>query len=185
MDLLKAVNTVLPYLGEHVITRIAGTRHPTVDLIIAAIDRQRLTLLAAGYWFNEVHQTLPVNTNGQIDVPTGTITLYGCDFSVSMEDGKVYDLCKNTRYFTAPLRVKIIRDITFDNLPVQVALYITYLAATELYLADYGVEAVVQELKAFAAVNKMSFGQENLRNRRYNNRTVANRDSSYNRLRWR
>lgn len=68
MKLLDAVNTVLPYLGEHPVTDL-DTAHPTVDLILAAIERQRSSLLAEGWWFNERTLTLPVNTAGRLMHP--------------------------------------------------------------------------------------------------------------------
>ena len=182
MDLLNAVNTVLPYLGEHVITRIEGAQHPTVDLILAAIERQRTTLLVDGWWFNELTLTLPVNTGSQIDVPTEVLTVYGIDCTVSIDGEKFYDLELGTRYFTKPIKVKLIRDIAFDRLPAQCALYLTYLAATEVYLADYGADATLTSLQVLAERNLISLRQENLRNRRYNSRTVALRNSTYHRI---
>lgn len=178
MELLKAVNAVLPHLGEHVITRIEGTKHPTVDLITSAIERQRLTVLSEGLWFNEMKIQLLVNTDGQIDVPAGTIAVYGIDCDVELDGEKFYDLDTGSRYFTRPIWVKLIRDIEFERLPINVALAITYAAGAEVYVQDYGAENSVQELQRMAERNWVLVHQENLRKRRYNTQRRAR--SHYN-----
>ena len=73
MKLLDAVNTVLPYLGEHPVTDI-DTAHPTVDLIVAAINRHREAFLSEGWWFNE--GTVTVELRGSCSgCPSSIITL--------------------------------------------------------------------------------------------------------------
>lgn len=168
MELLQAVNTVLPHLGEHVVTRIEGTRHPTVDLITAAIERQRLTVLSAGLWFNEIIVDLPVNTDGQIDVPYGTVAVYGVDCAVEIDGERFFDLLTGSKYFTNSIKVKLIRDIEFEKLPINVALAITYAAGAEVYLQDYGRENSVEELQRMADRSWVLVHQEDLRKRRYN-----------------
>lgn len=175
MELLKAVNAVLPHLGEHVITRIEGTKHPTVDLITSAIERQRLTVLSEGLWFNEMKIQLLVNTDGQIDVPVDTIAVYGIDCDVEIDGEKFYNLDTGSRYFTRPIWVKLIRDIEFERLPINVALAITYAAGAEVYIQDYGAENSVQELQRMAERNWVLVHQENLRKRRYNTQKRARR----------
>lgn len=168
MELLQAVNTVLPHLGEHVVTRIEGTRHPTVDLITAAIERQRLTVLSAGLWFNEIIVDLPVNTDGQIDVPYGTVAVYGVDCAVEIDGERFFDLLTGSVYFSKSIKVKLIRDIVFEKLPINVALAVTYAAGAEVYLQDYGRENSVEELQRMADRSWVLVHQEDLRKRRYN-----------------
>lgn len=168
MELLQAVNTVLPHLGEHVVTRVEGAKHPTVDLILSAIERQTATLLAEGWWFNEMVLTLPVNTDGQIDAPQDAIAVYGLGCSVELDGTKLFNLSTGTRYFEHPVSVKIVRDVPFNKLPVNVALYATYAAGSEVYLQDYGVEGSVQALQQLADKNYIQITQENLRKRGYN-----------------
>ena len=168
MELLQAVNTVLPHLGEHVVTRIEGTRHPTVDLITAAIERQRLTVLSAGLWFNEIIVDLPVNTDGQIDVPYGTVAVYGVDCAVEIDGERFFDLLTGSVYFSNSIKVKLVRDIVFEKLPINVALAVTYAAGAEVYLQDYGRENSVEELQRMADRSWVLVHQEDLRKRRYN-----------------
>lgn len=168
MELLKAVNTVLPHLGEHVVTRIEGAKHPTVNLIIDAIDRCRLTVLSEGLWFNERTVTIPVNTDGQIDVPTDTIAVYGESCNVELDGERFVNLDTGSNYFDAPIRVRVILDIAFELLPINVALSITYAAAAEVYTQDYGRENSVDELQRLADRSWVLVHQEDLRKRKYN-----------------
>lgn len=176
MELLEAVNTVLPHLGEHVVTRVEGARHPTVDLIVAAIDRHRLRVLSEGKWFNELTVTLPVNTDGQIDVPTDTLAAYGGDCSVAILGDNFKDLRTGSMYFKNPITVKLVVDVDFDELPLNVAQYITYTAGAEVYTQDYGYEKSIPVLQQLASDNKILIHQEELRQRKYNSqkRTRAN-----------
>lgn len=186
MELLKAVNTILPYLGEHVITRIETTRHPTVDLIVSAINRSRQELLAVGWWFNESHIVLPVNTDGMIDTPTGTLAIYGEDCNVSTEGTRLFNLTTNSRYFDAPIKVKIIREVDFEDLPHLAATTVMYSALMEVYVSDFGVDATIQAIQAKYKGNYDMMNQENLRNRNYNslrNIGVHSRNFMYQRRR--
>lgn len=176
MELLEAVNTVLPHLGEHVVTRVDGARHPTVDLIVSAIDRHRLRVLSDGKWFNELTLTLPVNTDGQIDVPTDTLAAYGVDCSIAIFGTKFKDTSTGSLYFDKPIKVKIVVDIEFSKLPINVAQYITYTAGAEVYTQDYGYEKSIPVLQQLASDNMVLVHQEELRQRKYNSqkRTRAN-----------
>lgn len=185
MDMLEAVNTVLPYMGEHVVTRIEGAKHPSVDLIQAAIKRQQVTLLTTGWWFNELHLKLFPNPQGFIDVPENTLEAYGKNISVTLDGERFFNLDEGSRYFTKPLEVKIVRNVPFEKLPETAALYVTYKAAIEVYTADLGAEDVLQVLNNYANDNLVSFKELNLRQRKYNSKRTARQFSSYNRLRHR
>ena len=75
LKLLEAVNNILPYLGENPVTNI-DARHPTVALILDNIKQQKLNLLGEGWWFNELRTTLYPSSEGEIYVPSNTISFY-------------------------------------------------------------------------------------------------------------
>lgn len=169
MKLLDAVNTVLPFLNEHTITSVEDTQHPTVGLIVAAIERHTRAMLLEGYWFNELEQTLLVNTDGRINAPESAMAIYGLDCNVSLRDEFLFDLDTGSYYFTKPIKVRIIESQLFQELPEQAALTITYSAGVEVYTADFGVESAVGMLQQLAEYNRQQLRQEELRNRKYNN----------------
>ena len=168
MRLLEAVNTVLPYLGEHTITHIEGNKHPSVDLILAAMERHKTTLLSNGWWFNEGTMTIPVNTDGMIDVPVNTLQVEGIDCYICLDGERFFNLENNSRYFDKPITIKMFRDLPFERLPEVAALVIIYRAAIEVYSGDFGADNVLQTLQMFAETNRQQLMQENLRNRKYN-----------------
>lgn len=173
MELLKAVNTVLPFLGEHPITRIEGARHPTVDLILASIERQQLSLLTEGWWFNKLRTTLPLNTDGMIDTPSDAISIYGEDCSVELDGEKLFNLDTGSRYFDGPIKVEYIFNKPFNRLPNYAALVITYSAAAEIYLTDYGRENTVPEIQSQIRDNMYKLEQEHLRKSKYNSQKTG------------
>lgn len=185
MDMLEAVNTVLPYMGEHVVTRIEGAKHPSVDLIQAAIKRQKQTLLTTGWWFNELNLKIAPNIEGFIDVPENTLEAYGENINVSLDGERFFNLDDGSRYFTKTLTVKIMLDTPFERLPVVAALYVTYKAAIEVYTADLGGDDVLQILNNYAVENMTTLRETNLRQRKLNSKRTARQFSSYNRLRYR
>lgn len=168
MEILEAVNTVLPQLGEHIVTRVEGSRHPTVDLIVASIDRNRRALLARGWWFNEAKRTLTPNPDGTIAIPVGCISIYGQDCNVEVDGVNLFNLDADSRYFDAPIKVKVFYDKEFERLPYTVAMYITYLTATEVYTQDYGLDNTTQYLANVAQQHYDMMSQENMRKRKYN-----------------
>ncbi len=176
MQLLDAVNTVLPYLGEHTITYIEGNKHPSVDLILDAINRHKDTLLSNGWWFNEMTITLPVNTDNMIDVPVDTISAQGLDCYIALDGERFLNLDKGSRFFDNPITVKIFRDVPFDRLPATAALLVVYNAAIEVYTGDFGADNTLSTLSRLAEQNRVLLNQENLRNRKYNSRTRTMRN---------
>lgn len=168
MELLEAVNTVLPILGEHIVTRVEGARHPTVDLITSAIERKRKAVLSEGWWFNTANRTLAPDTQGYIAAPASIIAIYGVDCPLEVGGSRLFNLETDSRMFEQPVTVKLIKDIEFDKLPYSCAIYITYLAAYEVYLQDYGLDNTAQALKMEANGYYQTFSQENMRKRKYN-----------------
>lgn len=183
MELLKAVNTVLPYMGEHTVTRIEGAKHPTVDLAIAAINRQKEILLSEKWWFNRITSTLPLNTDGRIDVPKDVLNVYGVDCSVTMDGEKFFNLENGSRFFDQPITVELTRDVPFERLPTYAAYHVLYLACAEVYLADFGRENTVPELQIMAANQLIKLKEEHLRQMKFNARKQTK--NSLWRVKWR
>ena len=173
MDLLKAVNTVLPYMGEHPVARIEGAKHPTVELALASINRNKEMLLSEKWWFNRIKLTLPVNTDGQIDVPTKTLNVYGIDCSVVMDGDKFFNLATGSRYFDAPIQVELALDWEFQRLPTYAAYHVMYLTCVEVYLADFGRENTIPELQAMAEKQLVLLKEQHLREMKFNATTKS------------
>ena len=71
----NAVNTILPYLGEHVVTSL-DSRSPTVALILAGLEQHSTSMFAEGYWFNTQETTVQPNSDGIIYTPENMLAFY-------------------------------------------------------------------------------------------------------------
>lgn len=185
MTELEAVNTVLPYLGDHTVSRVEGSRHPTVGLIIAAMDRQRKALLNEKWWFNKrIHNFAP-NTNGKINVPEGTLAVYGKSANVEIEGEWFYCIETGSFQFPNGLVAEIVRDEPFKELPHCVAMYVTYKAALEVAVADMGVEDQTRILINLMDENYKQMFREHTRKSGFNSKNVARKGARIYSTMWR
>lgn len=170
MKILDAINNTLPHLGEAPVTSV-DARHPTVALILQAIQQARQALLSEGWWFNEEYRTLYVDPDGKLATPVGTLALYS-ETSVMLEPRgeEIYNLTDGTSVFTpnAAYPVRLVVDLAFEQLPHYAALYVQYVAASTVYSQDFGIEKVVSALDQSAAMAYNMLEQEELRKRKYN-----------------
>lgn len=173
MELLEAVNYVMPYLGEMTVTS-TDSRHPTVNLILKAIQHHQRLILSQGWWFNERHVTLYPSSDNKMAAPDKILALYSLDRDNEYEvrNGQIFDLTNGTYTITKPVDFRIIDDLDFNELPLYAALYIQEQAGREVYVQDFGVESTIREFadKAKTALDMLT--QENLRKRKFN--TVKN-----------
>ena len=168
MELLKAVNMILPYFGENTITKI-DYKHPTVVLIMDVLEDMQKTLLSKGWWFNTSYVKLYPSSEGELDAPDNALSIVNMSTSdvLSIRDQRVFNVTNRTYKFTEPVEVRIIDNMKFEELPENVALWIMYRTAFEAYVRDYGYEEVLQiiQMKENEAYQKVN--AEHLRNMKY------------------
>lgn len=169
MELLEAVNTVMPYLGEHVVTDVDTTKHPTVDLILMGLERNRKALLSEGWWFNDVIKVpLQPDTSGHVPAPRDSLSVYGYEKEVVVDGQFLFNLTDNTTVFDSSVNVRYTKDIEFQDLPYYAACTVLYKTAMEVYTADLGIDANFQLIQTLYEENRRKLVQDNLRNRGYN-----------------
>lgn len=168
VELLTAVNNILPFMEENTVTSIE-TRHPTVALILSKIEAARLLVLSKGYWFNQETCTYNSNLEGKVEVGTNTLAVYPEDkSSVYTVRGKyIYDLSNSSFDVPVPFKADIVVDLTFDELPHFAALCVQWRAAVEAYSQDFQSDAVVQLLHAREQEAFGMLQREHLRNKQY------------------
>ena len=157
MDLLEAVNNILPYFGEAPVTRI-DNKHPTVTLITNTIDSVRKTLLAEGWWFNTQVVTLYPSSEKDMPAPANAMSIDGMDGGVyEIRNRAIFNVKTGSFLFDEKITVKVCEDIKFEDLPRTVAHWIQCRAATRAYAMDFGIEDVIPEMqmRETEAYNKM------------------------------
>ena len=167
MTELEAVNLILPYLGEHTVTRVEGSSHGSVGVITAALERKRKSLLQRKWWFNTFQRTISVNTDGRIQVPEDTLTVYGKGCDVGIKGEYFYDLHTGSLEFTSPIRVELIMDFKFNDLPSVASEFIAYDTAIEVTVADMGMEDQIQVLMDYRNRATKFLEREHLRNKQF------------------
>ena len=114
MKKLNAVNTILPYLGEHVVTSL-DSRSPTVALILAGLEQHSTSMFAEGYWFNTQETTVQPNSAGIIYTPANMLAFYSLGRSVEPRGDRLWDIDNSTWYFTEDVRCRIIDKLDFES----------------------------------------------------------------------
>lgn len=168
MELLSAVNAILPFMTENTVTSLS-VRHPTVALILNRIEANRLLLLTDGYWFNEETRTFYPSPENQIAVPIDLLSMYPLDarLNYEMRGGFFYDLEKGTGTIPEKFIAKAIVDLPFNQLPSFAALAIQWRAAVEVYSGDFTVDTTTQLLKSNETEARGLLDREHLRKKRY------------------
>src|SRR5690554_489918 len=72
MQILQAVNWILPKLGEHPVTNL-NPKHPTLAIILPSLERLTDNVLRRGWWFNVYRTTIYPDSEGYAFVPQPTL----------------------------------------------------------------------------------------------------------------
>lgn len=167
MDLLKAVNSILPKLGEHPVTSVEA-KSPTLAVVLPQLEETRAALLLTGWWYNEWETTLYPDQAGGIAVPDGMLSFVpDCRTRIIQRGPAFYNADNRSFKFDAPVTGKIIMDVPFEELPESAAQYVLYSALVVIYATDIGFENVVQIWSARAADSLATMEAEHLKQRKY------------------
>lgn len=166
MDLLSAVNGVLPVLGEHPVTSTTQ-KHPTLAILLPIIDRKIDEECARGWWFNVAHLKLFPDSEKKIAVPIDTLAfLPDCEGPV-VRGNQLFNMETQSYDFDAPVEGELTSRREFNELPESMAQYIFYSSLVQAYLTDIGLENVVSEWKELMDTAEANATKEHLRNKRY------------------
>jgi hypothetical protein len=166
MDLLRAVNSILPKLGEHAVTNLS-LKHPTLAIILPVIETTLDSVLLRGWWFNEFAYKVFLEPEGEAPVPVDTLEFLPDEEGPVVRGGRFFNTLDNSFVFDAPFEGRLKVRVPFEEVPESIAYLVLYTALVEVYVTDIGLEAVVQEWQNKADVADAQACSEHLRNRRY------------------
>lgn len=170
MELLDAVNLVMPKLGERPVTSLER-KHPTLAVLLPVLENTRKTMLSRGWWFNEYEYTAYPNAQGIIDIGVDCLSFLPHTTGEAVVRGqRLYSPSNVSFVFAAPVKGKIISDVPFEELPENAAQYVLYKSTVEAYSTDLGV---TQELQVWQGLAVQAWGAllaEHLRQRRHSTR---------------
>lgn len=174
MRLIDAVNVTLEALGESRAVDL-NSSNPSVGLAKAAIERTRRGVLSTGHWFNVIEREVVPAQTGRISIPWKQLAIYGIDGKkYSEREGILYDLVEQTNRFEQPVKLRVVLDFDFEDLPEHAALWIAYESAAQVYSNDLGADATYQILTQQAREYEALTLREHLRNQRYSTARTRN-----------
>lgn len=131
---LKAINSMLSVIGEAPVNQAENTGN--VDAVMAKqiLDEVSLDVQTRGWHFNtDRNFPLAPNTSGEITLSPDILAVdtVGADagLDVVQRGARLYDAGNHTYFFSQPLKVDIIRLLSFNDLPPAAQNYITIRAA--------------------------------------------------------
>ena len=165
---LEAINLTLEALGESRVMDV-NTSNPSAGLARSALARNRRGLLSTGYWFNVVEREITPTADGFIKVPWNQLAVYdACSGSkYGVRDGNLYDLVEQNEYFDSSVKIKVVLDLDFEDLPEHAAMWIANYTTAQVYLNDLGSDGNYANYAAEAERYKSLVLREHLRNQKY------------------
>ena len=118
---LDVVNQCLASMGETPLNTVDAD-HPFVAAALLKMKTCLTQELAKGWWFNTDYLTLTPDPNTKfIYVPTDAIDVKPMDDGNSwvVRGRRLYDRSTSTYEFAKPVAVELIREVPFDDLPMQ------------------------------------------------------------------
>lgn len=163
---LNIINEMLAATGTTPVSA-SDTRHPSYVKASNKLAVVSAAVQNLGYWFNTTYPTLALGENGEITVPSGTLSVDATDrkINVSKRGTRLYNLSTRNFVFTKAVEVKLIQELDFVDMPDTVKQYMRDKARFEFYLDEDGTEPKLSNYRS--AVN-LSWGmlyREHLRNR--------------------
>ena len=166
MQLLTAVNTILPKLGEHPVTKL-DAKHPTLAIILPEVDLQLRTLLIKGWWFNQSEVTLYPDSEKKVAIGTDVMDFVPQDATVALRGKSLYDTSTNDYKFSASVKGLATYYVPFDDLPEAAALSVLYTSLVQIYATDIGLEQVLQLWETKRQEANQLLLAAHLRNKKY------------------
>lgn len=167
MQLLDAVNYVLPKLGEHQVTSL-DARSPTLRILLQLFQYHRQVILRRGWWFNEGVHTMQLNQYSEIEIGEDILSVsstYGN--TVARRGNKLFNIDTQTYKFSAPVQVRTLTDLDWDLLPSAVQDWVKHAVLLDQLVTDQGVTQELQVWEEARATAERQTLAEHLRARKY------------------
>lgn len=171
LQLLEAINLILPKLGEHRVTRV-DIKHPTIAIIVPEIENTLKALLLKGWWFNEFKYTGIPDSEGYITLGSDAITftpLVSEPFA-TLRNGKLYNPENLDYTWDAPVTGIVKQLIPFDEIPESAQQFVLYSACVDAFATDIGASQELSIWSGHATTAYSDLLAEHIRQRKYSTR---------------
>lgn len=172
MQLLDAVNLVLPKLGERAVTSTTQ-QHPTLAILLPIMDQVRRTALTRGWWFNEFETTIYPDLNSELLLPSTTLSFVPHEYKAAIQRGfKLFNPETLNFVFTKEVQGTLVFDVPFEELPQSCADYVVYASVVEAYSTDIGVSNDLATWQTLSGRAWSDLLAEHLRNQKYSTKST-------------
>lgn len=170
MDLLTAVNRILPKLGEHPVTSLTS-KSPTLAIVLSMFKDKIKESIMQGWWFNTYRTTLPIGPEGEITLSPDTLSFVADAYECSIRKRQLHNSADNTFVWAAPVEGTAIMYVDFDDLPESIASLVYYTVLVEAVITDIGLTEEVRAWQAEIGAAGRRALSEHLKNKRYSTQT--------------
>lgn len=131
---LEAVNECLENIGQSPVSTIAGDLGVDTQMALNFVRKVNRELQSMGwYWNTEKNYTLSPNGDGDILLPSNTLSVDStgtdADVDVVKRGSRLYNRETHSYTFTDPIKVELTLGLTFEELPETARRYIALRAA--------------------------------------------------------
>lgn len=172
MQVLQAVNWILPKLGEHPVTNL-NPKHPTLAVILPSLERLSDNVLRRGWWFNVYRTTIYPDSEGYAFVPSATLEFLPDEAGPVIRGERFFNAKAATWKFDKPFSGEIKIRVPFEQIPESVAEYITSLVLSDVYATDIGSGDTIEVWTNYVASAEAAATAEHLRNMRHNTKKLT------------
>lgn len=166
MELITAVNLMLPKLGEHPVTNL-DINHPTLAIILPEVENELIQLLIRGWWFNEYNVTLYPDSEKHIVLGTDVLSFTPDCVEAAVRGTQLFNPTTLDYTWDAPVKGRVKQRVDFNKLPETAAQFVWYSALINAYVTDLGTTQDVQVWQTRAGAAFTQLLAEHLRNRKY------------------
>jgi hypothetical protein len=166
MDLLKAVNLILPRLGEHAVTEL-DVKHPTLAILLPVIEYKINELTVLGWWFNKYRAKYYPDLEGSVAVPDDVMSFIPDQRNITIRGRRLYNITDQSYKFSAVVEGVATALLPFEDLPDSMAQWVMAAALVDAYVTDIGLTDDVRVWQNQAQLAKIAVETENLRQMRY------------------
>jgi hypothetical protein len=166
MDLLTAVNRILPKLGEHPVTSLTS-KSPTLAVILTMFNDKIKEATMQGWWFNTYRTTLPVGPEGEIALSPDIMSFVADQYECSIRKRQLHNSADNTFVWTEAVEGIAVTFVEFGDLPESIASLVYYTVLVEACVTDIGMTEEVRAWQVEIGAAGRRALSEHLKNKRY------------------
>ena len=166
---LDIINEMIVSTGARPLTA-EQNRHPLYMKAEQLLSRVQASVQSVGLWFNTECREITPQSNGEIIVPQGCIKADPTDrhFNLTLRGSRMYDLTTGTFEIGETVRLRMIFEVSLEEMPLAAQEYIRAKAVYEFYLNEDGADPKLSNYRNERDIGWQSLYREHLRNRQAN-----------------